>query len=127
VMRERGSTKIGRGTKTQWFWTSLITTIRNWITENTYTYLKPAFSTGSEVIMCELYGQKCKTFQEFNQLLEPYTNNWSFWGFLPASAAYPIRISRVVNLALLAAIGIDVAESSYDLFLRRVIDGKFHV
>jgi len=43
--------------------------------ENNYSYWKPTITTRSEVITCELYGQKCKTLQEFNQLLYPYINN----------------------------------------------------
>ncbi len=43
--------------------------------ENHYTYWKPTASTSSQVISCELLDQKCKTVQEFEQLVRPYMND----------------------------------------------------
>jgi hypothetical protein len=43
--------------------------------ENHYTYYKPAISTNDEMLSCEVYGQKCKSIQEFTSLTGPYMNN----------------------------------------------------
>ncbi len=43
--------------------------------ENHYTYYKPQVSSSDEMIMCEMLDQKCKTLDEFNNLVRPYTNN----------------------------------------------------
>jgi hypothetical protein len=43
--------------------------------ENNYSYIRPTFSTNSEVVTCEVLGQKCKTIVEFNSLVGPYMNN----------------------------------------------------
>lgn len=43
--------------------------------ENHYTYWKPKYSTGDEVITCEVSGTQCKTGQEFNNLVGQYMND----------------------------------------------------
>jgi hypothetical protein len=43
--------------------------------ENTMSYFKPAYHSESSVITCELLGTKCKTVEEFNNLVRPYLNN----------------------------------------------------
>lgn len=43
--------------------------------ETHYTYLKPNSNNRNEVIMCEVFGEKCKTLQEFNTLVRPYLND----------------------------------------------------
>jgi|GEM_PF-3459592 len=43
--------------------------------ENHYEYWKPKYSTGDEVITCEVSGTKCKTGQEFNHLVGQYLND----------------------------------------------------
>ena len=43
--------------------------------ENHYTYWKPKYSTGDEVITCEVSGTKCKTGGEFNNLVGQYMND----------------------------------------------------
>ena len=36
--------------------------------ENHYSYYKPKVTTGSEVVMCKVRGQECKSIDEFNKL-----------------------------------------------------------
>jgi hypothetical protein len=43
--------------------------------ENHSTYLKPTIHVGQEVISCNVAGAKCKTQDEFNNLVQPYMNN----------------------------------------------------
>jgi hypothetical protein len=43
--------------------------------ENHYTHTKQKFSTEDEMITCEVYGTKCKTQDEFNNLVRPYTSD----------------------------------------------------
>jgi hypothetical protein len=43
--------------------------------ENHYTYRKPEFSTHAEVISCDVLGNKCKTGEEFNNLVGHYVND----------------------------------------------------
>lgn len=40
--------------------------------ENHYTYYKPQFNTHDEVISCNVAGTKCKTGDEFNNLVSHY-------------------------------------------------------
>ena len=40
--------------------------------ENHYTYWKPKYSTGDEVISCTVSGKQCKTGEEFNNLVSQY-------------------------------------------------------
>ena len=44
-------------------------------TENHFTYYKPTIHVGDEVITCDVQGTKCKTANEFNNLIRPYMNN----------------------------------------------------
>ena len=43
--------------------------------ENNYTHTKPTFSTGKDVITCEVYGTKCKASDEFYKIVGPYMND----------------------------------------------------
>lgn len=43
--------------------------------DNTYNYWKPSITSRSEVITCEVFGQKCKTVEEFNGLVRTYLND----------------------------------------------------
>jgi hypothetical protein len=43
--------------------------------ENHYTYFKPQIRNTDEVIMCEVTGTKCKTIDEFDNLIRPYMND----------------------------------------------------
>lgn len=40
--------------------------------ENHYTYYKPRIRNGDEVVECDVGDQKCKTGDEFNNLVRPY-------------------------------------------------------
>ncbi len=40
--------------------------------ENHYTYWKPKYSTGDEVISCTVSRKQCKTGEEFNNLVSQY-------------------------------------------------------
>jgi hypothetical protein len=40
--------------------------------ENHFIYFKPAIRPEDNVVRCEVYGQKCKTVDEFNNLVRPY-------------------------------------------------------
>ena len=42
---------------------------------NTYTHWKPTVTTKTDVIRCEVLNQKCKSVQEFNDLVRPYLKN----------------------------------------------------
>jgi hypothetical protein len=42
--------------------------------ENHYTYLNQSPSNNDEVIRCEVFGAKCKSGEEFNNLVRPYVN-----------------------------------------------------
>ncbi len=43
--------------------------------ENHYTYYKPKLTTGSEVVMCKVQGQDCKSVDEFNKLSSSLMND----------------------------------------------------
>jgi hypothetical protein len=43
--------------------------------ENHYTYFKPQIHTTDEVITCEVTGTKCKTEDEFSNLVRSYMND----------------------------------------------------
>jgi len=45
------------------------------LSENHYTYYKPTIHTGDEVITCNIQGTKCKSQDEFNNLVGPYMND----------------------------------------------------
>ena len=45
------------------------------LAENYTTYHKPEFRIAEEVVNCELLSNKCKTMDEFNNLIRPYLNN----------------------------------------------------
>lgn len=51
----------------------------NWkyadFTENHITTWKPKYNFNKEVITCDVQGQKCKTGDEFNNLVRPYMND----------------------------------------------------
>jgi hypothetical protein len=42
---------------------------------NTTVFFKPEYHTGEEVSTCELLNQKCKTIDEFSNLVRPYLSN----------------------------------------------------
>jgi hypothetical protein len=43
--------------------------------ENHITHFKPTINVGDEVITCDVQGDKCKTGDEFNNLVRPYLTN----------------------------------------------------
>jgi hypothetical protein len=43
--------------------------------ENNMMYFKPTLHPESSVITCEVVDAKCKTIEEFNNLIRPYLNN----------------------------------------------------
>lgn len=45
------------------------------IAENHITNLKPTLNVTNDVITCDVQGQKCKTGDDFDNLIRPYMNN----------------------------------------------------
>jgi hypothetical protein len=43
--------------------------------ENHYSYSKPKFTTGDEVVLCKVQGQECKSIDEFNKLSSSLMND----------------------------------------------------
>jgi hypothetical protein len=43
--------------------------------ENHLIFFKPTVGTKDQMLRCEVYGKKCKTLDEFNELIRSYLNN----------------------------------------------------